>query len=122
MINADGSLSQLSNSPVGESFGSPVSLLVDNSGKYLFVANQASTNLAGYSIGSDGAITLLTGSPFGTSGGPNVIASDPSGKFLFVGSQGGSSIQSFSLDGSTGTLTSVATYSSGATNSIAVSP
>ena len=121
-IQADGSLSQLSNSPVGESFASPVSLLVDNSGKYLFVANQASTNLAGYSIGSDGAITLLTGSPFGTSGGPSVIASDPSGKFLFVGSQGGSTIQSFSLDGSTGILTSVATYSSGATNSIAVTP
>ena len=121
-INPDGSLTQLSKSPVGESFASPVSLLVDNSGKYLFVANQGSTNLAGYSIGSDGAITLLTSSPFGTSGGPNIIASDPSGKFLFVGSQGNSSIQSLSLDGSSGTLTSVATYTSGPAGSIAVTP
>ena len=53
-INSDGSLTQLANSPVGESYSSPVALLVDKSGKYLYVANQGSSNLAGYSIGSDG--------------------------------------------------------------------
>ena len=45
-------------------------------------------NLAGYSIGSDGAaLTLLTTSPFATGAHPSVLATDPAGKYLFVGNQ-----------------------------------
>jgi len=119
-INGDGSIAQLANSPVGESFSSPTALLVDKSGKYLYVANQGSSNLAGYSIGSDGSITLLSASPFGTSSQPSFIAMDPSGNFLFVGSQSG--VQSFSLASSSGTLTSVSTYSGSAPTSIVLTP
>jgi len=109
-INADGSLTALSGSPVGETFTSPVSLLIDKSGKYLYVANQGSTNVAAYTIGSDGTLTLLTNSPFATSSGPSLLATDSGGKYIFVGSQTTAAIGSFSLDSSTGTLTSVATY------------
>lgn len=122
-VNTDGSLAQLSNSPIGETYAGPVSLLIDKSGKYLYVANQGSTNLAGYSVGSDGTLTLLTTSPFGTGSQPSFIASDPNGKYLFVGNQTTPAVQSFSLDGSTGTLTSVSTYSVPATpTSIALTP
>ena len=122
-INADGSLTELSDSPIGETFSGPVNLLIDQSGKYLYVANQASSNLAAYSIGSDGALTLLTGSPFTTGSQPSFIASDPSGKFLFVGNQTSPVIQSFSLNTSNGILTSVASYSVGGTpTSIVVMP
>jgi len=124
-INPDGSLTELSGSPIGEAFSAPVALLVDGSGKYLYVANEGSgtSNLAAYAIGSDGGLTLLTNSPFGTAKEPNVIASDPAGRYLFVGNQSGPVIQSFSLDGSTGTLTSVNTYGVGGTpTSIAVTP
>jgi 6-phosphogluconolactonase (cycloisomerase 2 family) len=112
-INSDGSLTELSGSPVGgaPTISSPLALLVDNSGKYLYVANSGtSSNLAAYAIGSDGGLTLLTNSPFITNSGPNVIASDPSGKYLFVGNQKTPEIQSFSLDPSSGTLTSVGSY------------
>ncbi len=97
---------------------------MDKSGKYLFVANQGSGNLAGYSIGSDGSIALLASSPFGTGAQPSFIASDPNGNFLFVGNQGTSgAVQSFSLATSSGTLTSVSTYNAGSTpTSIVLTP
>jgi 6-phosphogluconolactonase (cycloisomerase 2 family) len=118
-INTDGSLSP--GSAIGETFAGPVSLLIDKSGKYTYVANEASSNLAAYSIGSDGSLTLLTGSPFGTGGGPSFLANDSSGNYLFVGGQ--STIQSFSLDTSSGTLTSVASYPVAATaTSIVITP
>jgi 6-phosphogluconolactonase (cycloisomerase 2 family) len=121
-VNADGSLTQFSNSPIGEQFTGPVALFIDKSGKYMYVANQSSTNLAAFSIGSDGSLTLLTASPFATGTQPAVIATDSGGKYLFVGNQTNPAVQSFSL-ASSGTLTSVATYTlPGAPTSIAVTP
>ena len=124
-INADGSLTELSGSPIGEPTlnSSPVALFIDKSGKYLYVANQATTSLAAYSIGSDGTLALLTNSPFATGSGPSSIAGDSSGKYMFVGNQTSPVIQSFSLAGSTGTLSSVATYPvPGKPTSIAITP
>ena len=122
-INSDGSLTQFSNSPIGEQYSGPLALLIDNSGKYMYVANQGSTNVAAFSIGSNGALTLLTTSPFVTGAQPATLASDPSGKYLFVGNQSSPAVQSFSLDTSSGSLTSVATYSvPGSPTSIAVTP
>lgn len=123
-INSDGSLQPLSGSPIGETFTSPVALLVDNSGKYLYVANKSSGNLGAYAIGSDGGLTVLTNSPFGTNTSPTFIASDPGGRYLFVGNQASSAtIQVFSLDPGSGTLTSVGSYSAGgAPTSIVVIP
>jgi 6-phosphogluconolactonase (cycloisomerase 2 family) len=124
-INADGSLTQLPNSPLGEAstFAAPSALLIDKSGTYLYVANQGSSNLAGYSIGSDGSITLLSTSPFGTGSQPSSLATDPGGKHLFVGNQSSPAVQSFSIDTSSGTLTSVQSYSvTGTPTSMAVTP
>lgn len=105
-----GSISALPNSPVGEAYTSPVSLFIEKTGTYLYVANQGSSNLAAFTIASDGSLSLLSTSPFTTGSQPSFIAGDPSGKFLFVGNQSNPAVQSFSLDGSSGTLTSVATY------------
>jgi len=122
-INADGSLTELSGSPIGEQYAAPVTLFIDKSGAYLYVANQGSSNLAAYSIGSDGSLALLTGSPFGTGSQPNSLATDAGGKYLFVGNQQSPVIQSFSLDTGTGALTSVASYSvPGSPTSIALTP
>ena len=41
-INSDGSLTQFSNSPIGEQYTGPLALLIDKSGKYMYVANQGS--------------------------------------------------------------------------------
>ena len=118
-----GSLAPLANSPFGQPYAGPQALQIDKSGTYLYVANQASTSVAGYSIGSDGALTGLTTNPFDTGSGPSVLANDKAGKYLFVGNQKSPAIQSFSLDTGSGTLTSVATYTlPGTPTSIAITP
>lgn len=118
-INSDGSLTALAGSPIGQTGAGPTTLLLDNSGKYLYVGN--TQNLQAYSVGSDGSLTLNSNAQFSTAAQPNTIASDPSGKYLFVGSP--SAIQSLSLNSSSGTLTSIATYSVSTTpTSIVVTP
>jgi 6-phosphogluconolactonase len=118
-INSDGSLTALAGSPIGQTGAGPTALMIDNSGKYMYVAN--SQNLQTYSLGSDGSLTLNTISQSSTAAQPNTIVSDPSGKYLFVGSL--SAIESLSLDGSTGGLTSVATYAVSTTpTSIVITP
>ena len=122
-IGANGSLALIQGFPLGETYSAPLALFIDKSGKYLYVANEGSTNLAAYAIGSDGGLTVLTTSPFGTGAQPSFITSDSTGKYLFVGNQSSPAIQSFSLDGSTGTLTSVKVYPVGGTpSSIALTP
>jgi 6-phosphogluconolactonase len=117
-IAAGGILSPLSGSPLGESgVSAPVALLIDPSGKYLYVANQGSSssaagNLAAYSIGSDGGLTILALSPFTTVKQPTSLAADPNGKYLMVGGQAGS-LEVFLLDPGNGTLGEVATYTPG---------
>jgi len=115
-IASNGTLTQLSGSPIGQSFNAPVALLVDASGKHLYVANEGSNNIAVYSIGTGGALTVLATPTFGTETTPSFLAADPNGKFLMVGSQGSSAgIQVFGFI-SDGTLTSsIATYSQGNT-------
>src|ERR1700722_2207798 len=114
-----GMLTPISGSPLGESgVSAPVALLIDPSGKYLYVANQgssssASGNLAAYSIGPDGGLTILALSPFSTVKQPTSLAADPNGKYLMVGGQAGS-LEVFLLDTGNGTLGEVATYSPGA--------
>ena len=118
-INSDGSLTALTGSPIGQTGAGPTALLIDNSGKYMYVGN--TQNLQAYSVGSDGSLTLNSNSQFSTAGQPSTLASDPSGKYLLVGSS--SAIQSLSLNSSSGTLTSIATYSVSTTpTSIVVTP
>jgi 6-phosphogluconolactonase len=122
-IGAGGVLSLLAGSPLGEPSGvtSPVSLIIDPSGKYLYVANQGSNNLGAYSIGTDGGLTILTLSPFSTVKQPTSLAADSNGKYLLVGGQSGS-LEVFLLNTGNGTLGEVATYTPGGLpSSIAVS-
>jgi 6-phosphogluconolactonase (cycloisomerase 2 family) len=99
-------------------------LLIDNSGKYLYVANdQSPGTLVAYSIGSDGSLALISNSQFSTGAQPSFMASDPSGKYLFVGNQSSPVIQSLSVNTGSGILTSVASYSvSGTPTSIVITP
>ncbi len=120
-----GSLSQFANSPLGQPYPSPYALLIDKTGTYMYVANQASTFVTAYSIGADGSLSGVTSSPFATGSAPSVLATDTAGKYLFVGNQktGSTTIQSFSLDTGSGTLTSVETYTlPGPPTSIAITP
>jgi 6-phosphogluconolactonase len=131
-IQSNGLLTPITGSPIGETFTGPVSLVIDPSGTYLYVANQQSSgNVAGYTISSTGALSLLTSSPYTTGSQPNFIASDPGGNFLFVGNLSKPVIESFCLASKLtcnaspgkGSLTEVTKYTLvGAPTSIVVSP
>jgi 6-phosphogluconolactonase len=124
-IGASGGLTEVSGSPLDDTYSDPISLILDSTGSYLYVANQVSNNVAVYSISSTGLPVALTTSTstfaFETETSPSFLAADPGGKYLFVGNQGSSAagIQSFEL--SSGNLEPLFTYGVGNTpSSIAV--
>ncbi|HWY22894.1 MAG TPA: beta-propeller fold lactonase family protein [Candidatus Acidoferrum sp.] len=124
-IDSSGLLAQqVQGSPINDGYTDPVAMIFDPSGKYLYVANQVSNNVAAYSISSTGLPNALTSSTttnaFSTESSPSFLATDPSGKYLLVGNQGASAgIQLFSI--SNGSLSARATYGVGNTpSSIAV--
>jgi DNA-binding beta-propeller fold protein YncE len=108
-------LTQVPQSPLADTQQHPVALIVDQAGKYLYVANQGSSNISSYSITSGtGFPVAITDSPFGAESQPSFLVLDPSGKYLYVGNQTGSAgIQAFGI--SSGSLNSIATYSVGNT-------
>ena len=112
-IASTGLLTQVPQSPLGDTFQHPVALIVDPTGKFLYVANQGSNNISTYSITSGtGFPVVITDSPFGSESQPSFLAADPNGKYLYVGNQTGSAgIQAFGV--SSGSLNSIATYSVG---------
>ena len=86
-------------------------MLIDKSGKYMFVASDQSPGLVlVFSIGSKGALNQIANSQIATGPQPSFLATDASGKFVFVGNQSTPQMHSFSLDPGSGILTSVATY------------
>ena len=123
-IGSSGTLTPVQGSPINNTFSNPLAMIFDPSGKYLYVANQGSNNVAAYSIASGGLPAALTSSTttnaFGTESSPSFLVADTTGKYLFVGNQGSSAgIQGFSV--SNGSLTALSTYGTGNTpNSIVV--
>jgi len=86
-----GALMAVSGSPfaTGGSGGVPgvpsgVSLAVTPNGRFLYAGNEGSGNISEFSIGSNGALTAVSGSPFNLGGAPDGIKVTPNGKFLGV--------------------------------------
>jgi 6-phosphogluconolactonase len=72
-IAADGALAQIQGSPIAAGTN-PCSVAVNPSGGFVYVANSGSANLSGYAINATtGALTALTGSPFGALNGADTI-------------------------------------------------
>jgi 6-phosphogluconolactonase len=92
-IAGDGSLTPTSDSPVTvrPPFENPdkgptgVSAAIDPSARYLFVPDQANAVAYTYTIGSNGTLTLVPGSPFSTGVPSTAAAVDPTGRFVFEG-------------------------------------
>lgn len=123
-VDSSGTLTPVQGSPISDGYSNPVDMMFDPSGKFLYVANQGSNNVAVFSIDANGLPLALTTSTttnaFGTEASPSFLAADPTGKYIYVGNQGTTAgIQAFSV--SNGVLTALTTYNVGNTpNSIAV--
>ncbi|MGA2639719.1 MAG: beta-propeller fold lactonase family protein [Spirochaetia bacterium] len=77
--------------------------------RFLYVANYWSCDVSAFSVGSDGALSQLSGSPFAAapSGYPYSIAVSPNSSFLYVANSNTSNISAYSI-GSNGALTQLA--------------
>lgn len=85
----------------------PVSLAIDSTGKFLFVANLSSNNISAYTLdGSTGVPTQVTNSPFLAGTAPAVVLIDSTGSFLYVCNQTTKDISRFTIDQTTGQLLS----------------
>ncbi|MGC2193381.1 MAG: beta-propeller fold lactonase family protein [Terriglobales bacterium] len=116
-----GALSAISGSPFGvASTGTAItpvsSLVVDASGKYIYVTTlTSSSSVYGFTIdATTGAPAVpISGSPFAAGGSASFITPDSTGKLLFVGNQTSSTISGFKITPSSGALTLVSTTSTG---------
>lgn len=74
----------------------PVSVAITPNGNYLYVANQFTSTVSGYSI-SSGTLTLLPGSPYAVANQPSAVALTPDGNFLYVANQGSNNLSAFAV-------------------------
>jgi DNA-binding beta-propeller fold protein YncE len=65
-----------------------ISMSIDPSRRFAYVANHGSNNVSGFSISDSGALAPVDGSPFVAGSFPAWVAVDPNGQFLFVANCG----------------------------------
>jgi len=115
-ILSGGVLSQLPTSPYGSTkspLKTPVANAVDPTGKFLYVANFASTSISEFDVSGTGELTPATTASASAGTNPDFFAFDPNGKYMYVANEGSNSFTEFLLN-SDGTLTSKNTIQVGA--------
>ena len=92
----------------------PISVTVDPSGRFVYVANYYGDNVSAYTINrSTGALKAVAGSPFASGFLPQSVTVDPSGRFAYVANNCDASctigtVSAYTIDSSTGALKAVA--------------
>jgi 6-phosphogluconolactonase (cycloisomerase 2 family) len=104
---SSGALTEVAGSPFA-ALDDPISITIDPSGKFAYVANNYSDNVSAFTIdAATGALAEVPGSPFATQDDPTSIAIYPTGKFVYVVNAGSDSISVFAVDPATGALAEV---------------
>lgn len=100
----------------------PVSVVVDPSGRYAYVANQGSKNVSQYMIDANGGLTPIATAEVGTR--PNCIAVDPSGRYVYVVNNVSDNVSQYTIgaDGRLVPMTTPAITAGSRPHSIAVDP
>ncbi len=99
----------------------PIVLLVENKGKWVYVANQgnntdpnnAQSGIAGYTIDpASHQLTTQAGEPYGSGAGPQCLVEDPSNQFVYTANFNDSTVTGRSIDQVSGVLRSLRVASS----------
>jgi probable HAF family extracellular repeat protein len=107
MNPATGAWTPVPGSPFTSGRSGAVSVVVDQSKRFLYVANQfgGDNNVAGFRIDPfDGSLLPLPGSPFAAGSGPTAIALDPLGRFAYVANAGSNNVSAYRIQPATGKL------------------
>jgi 6-phosphogluconolactonase len=103
-INADGTLTGSANNP--QPIPAKNYLGFDSSGKFLLVTENAGIDVYQYNQATGDVGTAVTGSPFAAGTNPTSFAIDAS-DHVYVGNDGSGNVSEFTLDGTTGALTTI---------------
>ncbi|HKV39220.1 MAG TPA: beta-propeller fold lactonase family protein [Blastocatellia bacterium] len=100
-----GALSNVPGSPFSTSGMNSSSAAVDATGQFVYVGNQGSATVDGFSLnGATGFLTPVPGSPFATGNTPLSLSAEPAGMFLYEVGEGANAVYGYSIDPATGTL------------------
>lgn len=96
-------------------------LASDPNSKFLFVG-ELNTGLRVFSIGTNGVLNEVSGSPYTAGTGPKGVAVDPTGAYVYVLNYGSNNISGFSLNATSGQLTAISgsPFSSGGLTPVAM--
>jgi 6-phosphogluconolactonase len=102
-LTATGSVSTR---PTGVTTGSTAEIAVHPSGQFVYGSNRGNDSIAVFSIGADGALTLVEHEP--TRGQtPRNFSLDPTGRWALAANQRSGTLAVFSIDQTTGALSPV---------------
>jgi 6-phosphogluconolactonase (cycloisomerase 2 family) len=110
--SSTGAMSHLGVMPVPFGQSGPERMLVHPNGKFVYVPNLGTSNLAVFTVDPSTG-WLVPGIALAIGDGPHEMAMDPAGKFLYVTSQGSDQLHVFSVNASTGALTFVQSIATG---------
>jgi 6-phosphogluconolactonase (cycloisomerase 2 family) len=123
--SGSGALTEISGSPFSTEIleVGPLSISIDPSGRFAYVANSTDT-LSAFDIDSTtGALSLMTGSPFTAGDNPSAVTIDPTGRFVYNTNIVSDDVTAFSIDTTTGALAPIGTYTAGdGPSSVVVDP
>jgi 6-phosphogluconolactonase (cycloisomerase 2 family) len=100
----------------------PISITVDPTGRFAYVANSNSNDVSMYSIDPTGVPSSIGTVAAGN--GPYSVAVDPTGRFVYVANYSSNDVSAYTINSGTGALTSLgSTVAAGtAPGSLAVDP
>ena len=88
----------------------PSAIATDPTGRFVYVTDQTSNQIYGYSIDNQlsGNLSPLVSSPYGTGLFPVSITIDPRGKYVYTTNYNSGTVSSYAIDQASGSLSSVA--------------
>jgi 6-phosphogluconolactonase len=98
------------NASTGTTPSQPMRAILDSTATHLYVANNGSSNVSLFSVGSNGALTSMSTATAPAGGSPLQMLIDPNGNYLLVGNVSGRSVSELSIK-SDGTLGAAQTIS-----------
>ena len=77
-------------------------------GQFVYVANQFSNDVSGYTINATtGTLTPIPGSPFAAVAAPLSVVVDPTGRFAYVAKANSANVSEYTINAITGALTPI---------------
>jgi len=97
--SADGTLSSIGSSPFADNQTAPCWVELTHDGQFLFTVNTGSRSVSGYSIATDGSLTLLGSTSVNGAVSPEDARLAPDGATLWVVDPGANAVTGFTVNG-----------------------